>query len=232
MRTKIALALLIPCVACAPARDDAGPPDGTPTNDFQSALFTIVDHGQGASYQSANLVLVDQQITCDDLQWRGSLDVWSVPADVSWVTASMRHGLANNGWLRIYESLDQASVDGSTSSTDVQLFWGEVGLGPVQDDFPDGPVDTPTDPEGSAGRDVIAMIGVEQGISDELEVTVSGETTLGGALRTWQGDWSFAATKCDTVYEQSDGGTDPAQPPGDEDGDDSSEGNSGSQGSP
>ncbi|MCO4768976.1 MAG: hypothetical protein KDA24_03035 [Deltaproteobacteria bacterium] len=229
MRRVLALALALPLAACAPTRDGEDPSGNTPTNDFETALFTIVDYGSWSSYQQGNLVLVDQDITCDDLQYYGTLDAWSLPAEVDWVQAYVQHGNLIDGWLQTYESLSRAEQSGTSNSESAQHFWGEVGIGPVNDDFPGDPEDPSTEPP-NPGRDILATIGRDEGVDDELDVSVSSEETLAGTLSTWQGDWSFSATKCDTVYDQPDG-TEPDDPP-DEDGDgsDSSDGSDGSTG--
>jgi len=217
----LALALSLPLAACAPERTaGTGGDDPVPSNDFETALFTIVDHGGWLNYQSGHLVLVDAEMACNNLQWDGSLDKWSVGAEVDWVQANIQHGTELPDWLRTYESVDRAAQSGSQDTPLVQSFWGEVGLGPLSDDFPDDP-DGPTDPVNEE-REVLAAIGTDQGVDDRLAVSLDTELSVAGELTTWQGDWSFSATHCGIVYEQIDGGTDPGG------GEDSGGGDSGS----
>lgn len=218
---------LLPLLACAPTRDDDPDPDPTPVNDFDTALFTIVDHGDGATTQDASLVLVDLDIGCEDLDWSGDLMVWSLPQGVSWVRTFITHGVALDGWLRQYESYTQAQQSGTSAGDQVSLFWGEVGEGPLEDDVPiGGPED---DPMGS--RDLVASLGVGSGgMDDVLDVSVSTDALLAGTIESAVGDWSFAATKCGVVSDEGDG-ADPDQPPAADDGGDSG-GSGGSSGSP
>lgn len=230
----VALALIVPLLGCPPTRteDPGGTP--TPSNDFQTALFTIVDYGEGAQYQDATLVLADMDLTCDDLNWRGDLDAWSIPEGVSWVHLYISHGVALDGWLRTYESYASAQQGGVMNGDEIRYFWGEAGEGPVEDDIPVG---EPPPTEDPAGRAVTATLGMDAGASDLLDVTLSSDDLLGGSLDTSVDTWSFAATKCGVVSGGWDG-TDPDDPPddgGDDGGDDaggdngsgSSEGNPG-----
>ncbi len=226
------LLVLLPLLACAPTREDDVDSDPIPVNDFDTALFTIVDHGEGASSQDANLVLVDQDLDCGDLRWNGELDVWAIPDGTAWVRLYITHGVALDGWLRDYESYEQARLAGTNAGNQVSFFWGEYGEGPLEEDIP---VDPPGDPEDEpiGGRDLIAGLGYDSGgMDDLLGVSLSTDDLLGGAVETWAGDWSFAATKCDVVYDE-DNGTDPDEPPppGTDAGDDSG-GSSGNSGSP
>ncbi len=207
-RTLPVLAL-VPLLACAPVRSDDPDPDPTPVNDFDTALFTIVDHGAGATAQDASLVLVDLEIGCEDLGWNGDLNVWSIAEGVSWVRLFITHGVALDGWLRDYESYAQAQQGGTNFGDGVSYFWGESGEGPAEDDIPVG---DPEDPP-ETGRDVLATLGFGGGgEGDLLGVSLSSDALLGGSIETWAGDWSFAATKCDVVYDEGNG-TDPDDPP-------------------
>jgi hypothetical protein len=228
------LLALLPLLACAPIRAEDSDPDPIPVNDFDTALFTIVDHGDGATHTDANLVLVDHDLECEDLRWNGELDVWSVPEGVSWVRLFITHGVALDGWLRDYEAFEYARVQGTDAGNQVAYFWGEYGEGPLEDEIP---VDPPGDPEDqpAGGRDLIAGLGYDSGgMDDLLGVSLSTEVLLGGTIETWAGDWSFAANKCDVVEDQGNG-TDPDEPPpqGTDDGDGGDSGDSGgSAGSP
>jgi hypothetical protein len=197
-------------------------------NDFESALFTVTDYGEGTPFQDAVLVLVDQDLGCDDLLWDGDLDVWSLPGEVAWVRTYVRRGIALDGWLRDIASMARAQQSGSSVGDDVSWFWGEVGLGPVLDDVPDVPPGQ-GDPE-TDGRDVTAMLGFDEGLDDILGVTLSTDALLAGSLDTWAGEWSFAATKCDVISETGDG-TEPDDPPEDDEGEDDGQGSGSSGGS-
>ncbi len=226
------LLAVLPLVACAPTRADDPDPDPVPTNDFDTALFTIVNHGDGATHQDASLVLVDQDLGCEDLRWNGELDVWSVPDGTAWVRLFITRGVALDGWMRDYESYEHARMQGTNAGNQVSYFWGEYGEGPLEEDIP---VDPPGDPEDQpiGGRDLIAALGYDSGGTDDLlAVSLSTDDLLGGAIETWAGDWSFAATMCDVVYDDGNG-TDPDEPPppGSDDGDDGGGDDSGSGGS-
>ena len=223
---SLPLALLIPALACAPTRgDDPAPGDPVPQNDFQSALFTIIDNGINAQSQQANLVLTDQELDCDGLGWGGELQVWNIPAGVAWVRVFISHGVSLDGWLRDYESYAQAQASGTANGDTVSMFWGEVGEGPVEDDVPMGEPEDPPD----GARDVTGSLGYgAAGMDDVLDVTLSDDELLGGRITSNAGDWSFAATKCGVWDNGGDGGEPPPDGgTGEDDGDETGSGGSG-----
>lgn len=142
------LLLAVPLFACAPARGgDPGstPPD--PSNDFQTALFTVVQYGDLLQYDIGNLVLMDLDADCEDLRWDGALDTWSMPEGVSWVSLMLLHGRQLDSWRMEYPAWSAWAEDDGVLGDTTAYFSGEMGEGPAEDS-PPPPVDGggPTDP--------------------------------------------------------------------------------------
>ncbi len=207
VRTTLALALLS-LSACAPERDDG---DGDPIpwgNTLQSAFFTQVDYGGFFEFVDAHVALIDEEgWSCEDLGWEGTVPWWQLTnQETLWVEARLVIDEQSDSWERAFESFYSWNLESSDFGADTAWFQGEVGRG--------GQNDVPVEP----GRESIGyMAGDVEHADDTLEIQYIDSDEVRGQISSVEGDYSFVAINCGTVFEQIDGDVPPPEPdPGDE----------------
>lgn len=195
MRTPLLLLVLL--AACAPAREEG---DGTVPigNDYETALFTVEEQGEGALYELGHLVLVNEDVGCGNLSWSGDLDLWSLEEGVEYLSLWLQRGVALDGWAMEYESAQRWSMDGNVWSDEMHHFWGQRGTtdGAIP---PDGE-DTGPPPE---GRDVDLNIGSDPaGVDHLLRVLEDDAEHLAGHLDLDDSTVSFNTERCETIVRE------------------------------
>lgn len=202
MTRLMPLSLLLALCACAPERS-GGHDDDTPRpgNDYTTALFTIVTNGDGAVAEEGVLVLVDQELACEDLDSAGGLRVWELTEDVPWLTARLHHGSSHDGWLMDYESEAAWRENGGIYNDEVAHFTGEIGVGWIGDLPPDDGTDPEDEPPAPRDAEAPTELGVgSEGATDLFRAAVGDSTSLGGWVESHAGDYAFEATKCPDVF--------------------------------
>ncbi len=204
MRFPLLLAILL--AACAPTRDEG---EGTAPigNDYESALFTIEQQGDGAFYELGHLVLVNADMDCGDLSWSGDLETWSLDQDVEYMNLWIQHGVALDGWLRDYISAQRWSDEGNEWTDEMHHFWGQQGLGDGGGELPpDGgevPPDDDEEPPPPEGREVLMTIGNDSNGTDHLLSVLEADADhLAGQIDLNDESVSFSATKCETIVRE------------------------------
>jgi len=200
--------------SCAPNRDPGQDDEDTttlPGLQLQSALFSSPQ--DAGDFQFANLSLLDDELSCDQLAWGGGLELWNLGPEVHYVSIELFLGGDLDDWQRDYAPFEfwEESCE-SGDECDVMtaaLFGGEVG---ISDDIRDGevPVDEPiggsgtsSGSEGSTGREITGELGTDP--DDSLTITGYTDTLVTGYVQSAAGDYAFMAERCSTA--------DPGVPP-------------------
>ena len=199
-----ALLLLLPLLACPPVRDDDPVADPVPWGNTLGAAFFTVTENDWSDYDEGRLSLVDDETwTCSDLNWGGGVPWWQFgyEDETEWVELRVILGDDAGGWDRDYVSSFTWFNGGGSWDGEAAFFYGSWGIGGYDDE----PV---------PGRDTQGWIGEEADQADDsLEIGRYDDEEVRGAIEAVEGEWSFQATHCGTVYGDDDDGE---QPPEDE----------------
>lgn len=197
-----ALLLLLPLLACPPVREGEPVADPQPWgNTLAAAFFTHVEYG--GNYDTGRIALVDDEDwTCNDLGWGGSVPQWQFGYDdeTEWVDVQVVIGQDAGDWEQEFVSSFTWFGEGGTWNADAAFFYGSYGAGGYEDE----PV---------PGRDTLGRIGEDANQADDLlDIARYDDEEVRGAIESAGGDWSFQATHCGTVYGDDDDGDEPPPP--------------------
>jgi hypothetical protein len=206
MPSRWLVLLLLPLLACAPVRDDDPVDDPQPWgNTLASAFFTLVQYDD--PYDQGRIALIDDEDwTCDDLGWGGSVPWYEFGYDepIAWVDVQVILGHDAGEWERDFDSSFRWFGDGGNWSSDAAFFYGSYGTGGYDDE----PV---------PGRDMEGRIGEDANQADDLlSIARLDDDEVRGEIESVNGEWIFQATHCGSIDGNGDDDDDEPPPPEDE----------------
>lgn len=172
--------LVVAAVGLAPGVAGCSSEDGDTVRSYETALFTLLRHGDARDHHSGHLVLVDAAVSCAELADDGLLRAEEVARAAPWAQVIFTHGVDLDGWLRAYESERAYRERGGGPSPTMAWYSGEHAA------------------EGGSGHGV-AGADDEANHGSFVRVEVADDDRFEGVWHHADGTVRFQARKCPMI---------------------------------